>query len=581
VTRLVEIAYKSGVVKDETELAGRPRWRDSDRIRFVRGLPQKVGGWEKYLDTAFTGVARAMMAWQDSSSVARLAVGTECKVEVLESDTWVDITPVRLSGTLTDPFDTTAGSTTVTVNHAGNGVNVGDFVTFSDATAVGGITIDGEYQATTIVTDGFTIEHTVSAGTTVTGGGGTVTYSYQLNCGTVDATRGQGYGIGNYGEGTYGTASDSFVILSPRIWFLEQWGEYLLASPSGGSIYEWQLQSTTPAALLTNAPTSNKGIMVTEEQHLVALGAGGNKMRLEWCDQSDNTDWTPSDVNTAGGRDLQGGSEIVGGIRTRGTNLIFTDAAVWTMTHIGGLDTFGFEQASSGASGMIAPHAACDVDGVGFWMGINDFYLWDGVVRRVPNSKDIRRFVFDNITRIQREKCFAFCNTMFSEIWWLYPTGTEITRYVKYNYDDRAWDVGTLVRTAGIDRGTFDLPLMADASSFVQQHESGVDDDGSAMNEFIESTPKNVRAGNAMLDVLSFYPDFKNVTGPIDLVLLTRDYPQAAEEKHEIGALVGGTTRIDCRARGRQAGLRISSDLIGTDWRLGTVHVEVVEGGQR
>lgn len=578
-----EIAFKAGVVTDDSELGARPRWTDSDRIRFVRGLPQKIGGWAKFSANSFAGICRGMLTWIAADSVQRIAVGTHKKLYTVLGDDFYNITPTRETGTLgTDPFTTTAGSAMVTVADTAHANVAGDYVKFSGATAVGGITIDGEYVVQSVPSaDSYTIQHSASASSSATGGGASVAYEYEIHIGRADGGLGSGYGVGGYGEGTYGTARSSSIILPPRVWTLDQWGQYLVGCPRDGNIYEWQLNTATRAALLSNAPTSNIGIFVTEEQHLVALGAGGVDMKVEWCDQSDNTVWTPSDQNTAGGRTLTGGSRILFGLRARGTNALFTDASVWTMTFVGGQDVFGFRQAAAGAAGIIGPRAAAEIQGTVFWMGLNDFFMFDGTVRPIPNSKNIRRHVFDNLSKLQKDKCFCWVNSLFSEIWWFYPTATEIDRYVKFNWDELEWDVGTLVRTAGVDLGAYDLPLMAGSNGYIYQHESGNDDDGAAMNEYIVSSPFMLGDGQYTVEVLSIMPDFQTLTGNLRLTLLTRYYPQDDEETRTIGVTKSNSKKLDVRASGRQARLKASSNETGTDWKLGTVRFELERGGER
>lgn len=576
-----DFVIQPGVVRDNTELSAKPRWVDSDRIRFVNGLPQKIGGWVKRVATTFTGKCRGMLGWSDASDVPRLALGTHLKLLVLEGASFFNITPIRETAALTNPFTTVSGSDIVTVVDSTHGAIIGDTVEYSGASAVGGITIDGEYQIIGVTdADTYTIRHGADATSSATGGG-SVTAKYEINVGRIDTALGGGWGVGTYGTGTYGTSRPSTLRLPARTWALDQWGEYLVACHRNGRIYEWQLNIGTRAQLIVNAPINNTGIWVTEEQHLVAYGAGGNRMRVEWCDQSDNTVWTPSDQNTAGGRTLVGGSKIFEGLRTRGGNLLLTDASVWQMIFVGGPGTFGFQQVAAGAAGIISPRAACDVDGVVYWMGLNDFYYFDGVVRRIRNSKEVRRFVFDNLTPLQTTKIWVHCNTLFSEIIWFYPTAQEITRYVKVNYDEWSWDVGTLERLAGIDKGVFTRPIMADGSSFLFDHEVGNDDDGAAMNEFLLSSPKDIAQGDRMMEILSIYPDFKDLTGEIDLALLTRDYPQDVEERVELGPVMPGTTQLDARAAGRQVALEISSKDVGSFWRYGLIRAEVEEGGQR
>lgn len=582
---LKRINIDSGVVKDLSELDARPRWVDSQLIRFVQRVPQKVGGWTKTTSLLLEGVCRGLLSWQDANSLNRLACGTHKKLQILESTSLLNITPIRSSGTLgTNPFQTTAGSQTVTVTHAAHGTTIGDTVIYSGATSVGGLTIDGEYTVQSVIDAGsYTIQAASSATSTATGGGSSVTYQYEINIMRVDESLGSGYGTGGYGSGTYGTASDSSIVFPAGAWTLDQWGQFLVACPRGGNIYEWQNNSGSRALLLANAPINNTGILVTEEQILVAIGAGGQKMRVEWSDQSDNTVWAPSDQNTAGGRTLVGGSELLFGVRSRGTNLLFSDASAWTMTFIGGLDVFGFEQVAGGASGIISPRAACDVDGIVYWMGKNDFYMFDGVVRRIPGSKTIRRFVFDNMPELNRSKIFAYCNTLFSEIWWFYVGAgqTEISDYIKYNYDERAWDHGTLTRTAGIDRGVFDRPIMSDELGQLYDHESGVDADGAAMTSYIESSPFDISDGDRIAHVTSYIPDFATLIGSVDISVMTRYYPNSEKIETDIGSVDPTTTQLDLRASGRQVAVKIKSENLGADWRLGVVRFTIEPGGRR
>jgi hypothetical protein len=316
----------------------------------------------------------------------------------------------------------------------------------------------------------------------------------------------------------------------------------------------------------------------------VALGAGGDKMKVEWCDQGDNTVWTPSDINTAGGRQLTGGSEILFGMRGTGTNLIFTDASVWAMTFIGGNDVFGFRQVGDGAAGIIGQRAACAVGGLVWWMGQNDFYYFDGIVRRIPNSRDIRRFVFDNIAKPERGKVYCSVNTLFNEIWWLYPTELECDRYVKFNYEDRVWDTGSLDRTAMIDAGLFDYPVMAGADRYLYDHEYGANADGAAMGETLESAPFPLASGgDRAIEILGLLPDFENLDGTIAVSVLVRDYPQGDETEVVLGSAGATTERVDDdRASGRIARVKFAgSETREQVWRLGAFLLDLDTGGSR
>lgn len=579
------INYKPGVVKDDTEIVARPRWADSDRIRFVGGLPQKLGGWAKRLSTAFLGACRGLVAWQDSNDYGRLGMGTHLKLYALEGNYFTNITPAASTGTLTDPFTTANGSTTVTVAHTGHARATGDYVEFSGADAVGGITVDGNYAVTVVDANSYTVEHSASA-TSDASGGGSVDYTYEIAIGREDAGQGYGYGIGGYGEETYGDArTTGYIVLPPRTWSLDQWGQDLLALPRNGNLYRWQRDSAVRAAIESNAPTSNTAMFVTDEQHCVLLGAGGSKMEVDWCDQSDITNWTASDTATAGSRVLTGGSQLLAGLRVRGTNLILGDGAVWTMTFIGGVNPFGFDQVAGGAHGVVGPNAVVEVGGIGYWLSPAGFMQYDGAVGFMPNQNTIRRFVLDNLTTLQKAKVYAFYNSLYNEIWWLYPTGSENDRYVKFSLDDQCWDVGSLSRTAAVDKGIFSYPMMTGADSgsseYLYDHESGNDADGAAMNEYIVGSPVLIADGDTSVEVMGMLLDFKTLTGTIQVSVLTRHNPQGSQTEETEQDATSSDEILDFRAEGRLAAIKIKSSATGTDWATGSFPLLIEPGGRR
>lgn len=580
------INHQPGIITTDTETTSRKYWRDSDKIRFVRALPQKLNGWEKHIDEMLDGICRGMLPWLDNDGVARAAFGTDEKLQVLDNDILNNVTPARITGQLTNPFTTTSGSAIVRVAHSNHGEASGDHVFFDNASAVGGITIDGEYTVTSIVdNNNYEITHSSPASSSAGPGGGTVDYIYEIHAGTESATQGQGYGVGTYGTGTYGTARSSFILLPPRTWQIEQWGEWILACPRGGEISVFQNNVANRATIIPNAPTNNASILVTEEKHLFALGADGDKMGLMWSNQDDYDNWTLSDQSTSGERELTGASEILCGVRTRGGNLILTDAAPWFAQFIGGQDVFGFEQVAGGHAGIISPKAAVDVDGIVLWMGFNDFYLFDGVVRRIPRSRDISDYVYNNLADEQKAKCFAYAVTARSEVWWFYPQSEEITHYVKFNYapENRCWDIGTMVRTAGVDRGIFNNPFLCGADQFIYSHElkNNYDADGAAMNEFIISGPLRWGDGDREIEIVGFEPDFKDIAGNISVTMIQRHNAMGTDENISLDTVTSASDFSSVRAAGREIDTKIHSSDAGTFWRLGQIIYDILPGAFR
>lgn len=247
-----KISFQPGVFPDDSPLDAEGFFVDSDKIRFVRGKPQTIGGWERFTSETFLGIARGLYAWGDRSRNPYLAIGTNLRLNAYDVDgNEYDITPVTSYGTLTNPFTTSSGLTTVSVSHSSHGLVADQKVRFSNASAVGGITINGEYTITS-VTDAntYVITHSAAASSSAGPGGGTVLTEIFLAPGQVDGLGGLGYGTGGYGSGTYGSSASGYTYY-PRSWSFDNWGANLIANPRAGAIYEWA-PNLTQSELVTN-----------------------------------------------------------------------------------------------------------------------------------------------------------------------------------------------------------------------------------------------------------------------------------------------------------------------------------------
>ena len=297
-----------------------------------------------------------------------------------------------------------------------------------------------------------------------------------LAAGSENASVNIGYGYGFYGSGTYGTPRPDTGNLSPATtWSLDNWGEYLLAcSTADGRILEWQLGTSSKAAVVANAPTNNLGVIVTEERFVFALGAGGNPRKVAFSDREDNTTWTPAATNEAGDIELQTSGQIETAIRTRGQTLILTDVDAHTARYIGPPYVYSFQRVGT-SCGTISRRAAADVDMGVFWMGNGGFFRFDGnVVSEIPCA--VHDYVFGDLNTSQKSKTWAFTNGQFGEIWWFYCSGssTEIDRYVAFDYKENHWLIGSLSRTSGASRGVFEYPMLMGQDGTMFDHEVGL-----------------------------------------------------------------------------------------------------------
>ena len=618
-----KLTLAPGIDKQNTEYGAEGGWTDCDNVRFRYGLPEKIGGWQEFSDSGsnyLVGRPSDIYTWTSLTGIPYVMVGTHKKLYVNTGGGWYDVTPIRVTTAAGDvTFAASNGSAIITVTDASHGAFEGDFVTFSGATSLGGnITatlLNAEYEITEILsTNTYTITASVSANSSDTGNGGSsVVGAYQINTGSDISFFDFGWGTGTWGQSTWGTPRSGVtgISLASRVWQFDSFGEDLICQLQDGQTFLWDLSAgtTVRAAQVTGAPTKSKFALVSSpDRHLVLLGtettigdpATQDPMFVRFSDQEDINTFTESATNTAGGQRLTDGNEIVTAIRSRGQILIITDTSLHGMQFIGPPYTFGFNQlgANCGCSG---PHAAIDVNGVAFWMGIEAFYVFDGTVKKLPST--VQDYVYEDINLIQRNKIYAGLNSKYNEVTWYYCSNSSnfIDRCVTYNYVEDTWAIGTLSRTAWQDYGAYDNPLATDydptgaestistiygltaGRAQVYEQEKGINANGQALSAFITSGYFDIGDGDNMMLMRKFIPDFKDQQGDLAVNLFLRSYPQATATNSSLDpyTISPTTDKVDTRARGRQIQLKITSSAVDTNWRYGTLRVDIQPDGLR
>jgi hypothetical protein len=323
-------------------------------------------------------------------------------------------------------------------------------------------------------------------------------------------------------------------------------------------------------------------------------------MFVRFSSQENIGDFVATATNTAGGQRLTDGNEITAALRSRGQILIWTDTALHGQQFIGPPFTFGFQQLGANC-GIIGPHACADVNGVAYWMSKDAFFVFDGTVKKIPST--VQDYVYKNINLGQAFAVNVGINTQFNEVTWYYPTADSsyVNRCVTYNYLENVWSIGTLSRTAWRDTGTFPRPLatkynpeatessltpivgLTAGRSILYNQETGVNDDGAPIEAYIYSGYFDIGDGDQVLFMKRFIPDFKNQVGDLTVRLLLRLYPQTSATPSSLDPYVitPTTDKVDTRARGRQIQLRIESTGVDTNWRFGTMRVDIQPDGIR
>ena len=719
---LKKLLFKPGINRDNTNYANEGGWYEMDKVRFRSGFAEKIGGWQVLNFEPYAGQCRSLYNYRTTDGSIITGLGTSEKFYALVGTALYDITPVRVIYTSTTTpstdncFDTTTGSTTVTVTLVGHGANDGDYVTFAGATAVGGVPsgeLNTEHKVSNVTATTFDITVTTAATSTVSGGGGTsITATFQIHIGFGGNTYGYGWGTGTWGRNTWGSASTNPVLLPPRIIFQDQFNNDLIWNIQAGDIYYWDYTSNfsnisvglntlagsravpeqvgevmfapsghllalscteygratstgavinsitrsgTTATITTNTshgldpldwvefsgqapqvyqgeyqvvatPTSttftvslpyDPGSNATTVGTYVAINYSGNfdPLLIRWANVDPDIgpqpeEWKPEITNSAGFLRVKDGSQIIAGYKTRQEILIFTDTAINTLQFLGTTEVFSLNLISNNIN-IVGPNAVAEANNMVFWMGHDQFFVYDGRVNTLPCS--LRQYIFTDINLSQSQLIFAGSNREFSEIIWFYASAnsSSINRYVIYNYQEQIWYYGTLNRTAWFDSQVLTSPLAA-SNGYIYEHEVGNDDGqptGQAplpINAYIQSSDMAIEDGENFILTKRVIPDvnFTNsdttnsVTGAtivpeVEMTVGVRNFPGASNNTSDVAgntltrdvittaSINQYTNQVFVRARGRQMNFKIASNTVGTQWQLGAVRVDFRPDGRR
>ena len=622
---LQKYVFRPGINKEGTAYSNEGGWFNSNLIRFRKGLPEKIGGWQKASTDSFKATGRALHAWVDLAGTKFLGLGTTWKYYVLEGSTYNDVTPIRATTTNGIVFAATNGSTTITATDSNHGAIINDFVTISGAVSLGGLitaeVLNQEYQITSVPSvNTFTFTATATANGSDTGNGGSgADAAYQINVGLDVYVPSTGWGSDYWGASTWGSVSALSATNQLRLWSHDNFGEDLLMCVRGAGVFYWDASSGTnnravALSALTSAnltPTVALQIMVSDiDRHVICFGADPlndsstartgaiDPMFIAWSDQENVEQWEPLATNTAGSFRLSAGSAIVGAIRARQETLIWTDTSLYSMTFVGQPFTFAINLVNEGV-GLVGPNAMVNTPKGVFWMDKKGFYSYSGQIQELPCTVD--DYVFSDLNQTQSYQIFGFVNKAFNEVGWFYCSGTNtvLDKYVTYNYEENVWMIGELSRTCWLDEGIFSDPKATSSSDYVgylYNQESGVDNDGVAMTDvFIESSDFDIDPGGENFQFISkIIPDIKftgnvatGATGQnVDIVVKRRNFPGEELTTAVTSSCTSVTTKIDTRVRGRQAVLRIQSNdtdttAVGTSFRVGAMRMDYKPDGTR
>ena len=402
-----------------------------------------------------------------------------------------------------------------------------------------------------------------------------------------------------------------------RTWSHDNFGEDLIINPRDGGLFYWDktegtstraVKLNTRAGTKTSIPQVAKQIIVSDQdRHVIVFGCDGlassptdtdgdgvqDPLLIRFSSQENPLDFFPTTTNTAGDLRLGGGSTFMQAVETKEQILVFTNKTLHAMRFIGPPFTFGIKELSKNIT-IMSPSSAIAIDDSVYWMGVDTFYIYTGQTQQLPCS--VKDKVFLDLNIEERNKVHVGANTEFSEVWWFYPSAssTEIDKYVIYNYLENIWYFGTLARQAWLDRGIRSLPIST-GGQYLFNHETGFDDDGSAMTSFVESAPMALGGAERFASINRIVPDISfagstSINPQVDFTIKARTHSGSGfiqtddsntSQRTATTPVEVYTDKLDVRVRGRTFAMRVEATEIGTKFKLGSPQVNIVQDGRR
>lgn len=631
----ITLSIPPGVVRDDTGFTvGQGAWRNADHVRFHRGLPQVIGGWELLTTTTLSGKCRGLFNWRDNQGSLNIAFGTHSNLYVYINGDFYDITPAAFvtglengtggigygtgtysTGTYSQPssadffpltwsfgsFGQTLianprGQTlwqwsndgTVLPVSLGRVAELTDDLTYADQTAFDAVWTRGTGWTFDAANDQADCDGSQAGNSDLTRSvtGLTAGKWYRVIAQFSGRTAGS---IAALEGSTAGTASS------------EASGEVFVtfkatsSSATVGARADLDFIGSVDADFVVyelNAPDQATFMTVTPQRQIMVYGCNEeasdtfNPRAVRYCDFENPNDWVTATDNNAGETILDGSGALVAARETAYGAFVWTTNELFFREFVGDpAQTYRFTLVGSNC-GLIGPNAAVVIGQVAYWMS-PDGQFWQCPVGGAPMRimSPIQDEVSDNLAASQDGKIYAGAVSQFNEVWWFYPDsrdGTENSRAVAYQVADDTWSgVHTLARTAWIDAGAGRYPVAVSPAGLAYFQELGQSDNGGVLGWSLQTGDINIAEGGRAMMVREYRPDIAGQQNAFTITVKAKQFPQDSYTSDVSRTVADDQTRVQFRTTGRMLQLEFSGSDAPTDARIGPINLDVVARGRR
>lgn len=359
-------------------------------------------------------------------------------------------------------------------------------------------------------------------------------------------------------------------------------------------------EATASDALTAIPDITVSGGIVVLQPYLFAYGSNGI---IRNSAANNPTNFTLGDANTAN----VSGTKIVRGAPLKGggnapSGLFWSLDSLIRVSYVGGTAKWRYDNLAQ--STILCTNGVIEYEGVYYWPGIDRFYIYNGVVKELPNMMN-QDFFFDNLNWEHRQKIWATVVPRWGEIWWHFPRGTstECNHAIIYNVRENSWYDTAINRSAGVAPRVLYFPVWADSVDNdyvttdryrIYRHETGLDavfgEQQVALAAHFETSSFGIATGgpdgslavtpNVQTRVTRIEPDF-SMSGQLSVSIEGASHAHGSETQSERQTFNSDTPFVDFALQHRVVRLRIDSNNTGSDFHMGRTVVHVEPGDPR
>lgn len=253
---------------------------------------------------------------------------------------------------------------------------------------------------------------------------GTQTKLYELVAGAwTDRSR-----AGNYTAGT-----DSR-------WVIAQFGDATLACSGSEPI-----QRSTTGAFADIATAPRAEVIFSVGAFVMALNTNDGTVKPDgWhcCAAFDDTNWTPSiTTQAASGRLVATPGRLTAGMRLGEYAVAYKERSIYLGQYVGPPVVWDWIQVPGGSAGCVGKHAICDIGGVHFFVGHDNFWLFDGTRPQPIGDGTLREWFMRSVSREYIYKTVCTFDRDNNRVWIFYPStgASECDSALVYHVQSKQW----------------------------------------------------------------------------------------------------------------------------------------------